>query len=130
MRIEILQYFDFTFASRHFLCEISAPFENCTIHMLSAAFYIKYICYLKNLWSLGSEKVLLFPAVVGVCELVCIYPFDDAIIPHDEWSGLFQSVSVNLEITYTMYMFKKVKQNSVEMPEFSISNFHVTNFSI
>lgn len=28
-----------------------------------------------------------------------------------------------------MCMFKKVKQNSVEKPEFSISNFHGTSFS-
>lgn len=38
-------------------------------------------------------------------------------------------VSVNFEITYTVCMFKKVKQNSVEKPEFSISNFHVISFS-
>lgn len=38
------------------------------------------------------------------------YPFDDGIIPHDEWSGLFQNVSV--EITYIMCVFKKVKQKN------------------
>lgn len=58
------------------------------------------------------------------------YPFGDGIIPRGEWSGLSQSVSVNLETTYTIYMFKKVKQNSVEKPEFSVSNFYDQFFNL
>lgn len=69
MRTEILQ-FDFPFMSCHSLCEIAAPFENCAIHMLSAAFYIKYICYLKTCEVLVLERsycLLQFQVSVDWC---------------------------------------------------------------